>query len=125
MVLGCDQSEKCLSCRYIQSGYCDYASITGHCRIKICPPGDKCTVYEPAPGQKAPESLPLDGAKKTPTAQDYRWRQMRELYEQGLNDKEIASEMGCSRTTVRQWRHSESLAPVKQKPHAQGEYRCT
>lgn len=123
-VLGCQASWKCMTCKYAPTGVCDYAAITRHCRIKICPPGDECTVYSPAPGQKAPERPLNYGAKRKPTAQDYRWRQMRELYDQGLNDKEIAAEMGCGRTTVQRWRHSESLAPIKQKPHKRG-HRCT
>ena len=48
-----DQSEKCRTCYYsanlhrTELSYCDYASITGHCRILITPGGDECTVWKP------------------------------------------------------------------------------
>jgi hypothetical protein len=42
----------------------------------------------------------------------YDRKRMRELYDAGCNDREIARQMGCATTTPKEWRRSQNLPPV-------------
>jgi DNA-binding NarL/FixJ family response regulator len=42
-----------------------------------------------------------------------RYRQMREMWEQGWTDGKIADELGISKHTVKRWRLGECLQPNK------------
>lgn len=78
---------------------CDYASITGHTRMAV--PPEKCISYEPEKGEMG------ELIRKTRAKPD--WAAAMILYERGMNDAEIAAQMGCSRYTVQGWRYRNKL----------------
>lgn len=94
------KKDKCATCVYrTRPGLlykCDYASMTGHTRLAV--PPEKCRHYTPE--GKAPE-------RKTRTRPD--WDAAMILWERGMNDAEIAAQMGCSRYTVQGWRYRNKL----------------
>ena len=96
------KEDKCRSCIFkAKRGTmhkCDYASLTGHTRMAV--PPEKCVNYVPnnAPGAKtrAPRTKPD-------------WEAAMALYKRGLNDVEIAEQIGCSKYTVYEWRKRTGL----------------
>lgn len=113
--------ERCSKCFYRAndtSGHtCDYLTITGHARIKVSPAaGDKCTAYRPRVSgrnrvseRRAIITMPHKHNERT----QIRYRQMREMWEQGWTDGKIADELGISKHTVKRWRLGECLQPNK------------
>lgn len=77
---------------------CNYVFIKD--RLRPCPPGFDCTVYDSGKKRKAfPEA-----------------RAMR-LYEEGWTDAEIANDIGLKASTVGTWRRRAGLSPNKSKCH--------
>lgn len=76
---------------------CDYMRNHGHRRP--CPPGVKCTVKSGIVRKKSRGTKP------------YTWdtARARELYDQGMNDCEIARAIGTNAPNVRGWRKRSEL----------------
>lgn len=109
--------KKCRKCAYRASDVaghtCDYLSITGHARILVSPEaGEHCTAFVPKQkklrrGAPPPPPQPRKRSERTLI----RYRQMRQLYDEGKTDCVIADEVGVSRSTVKRWRLEEGLMP--------------
>ncbi len=93
----------CRGCIYHAAGkYCDYIGIMGHKRP--CPPGKLCTVKEMVGGSR-PRRSPVN------------YEKVRELYDQGMTDREIAEGAHCGQSTVSKWRKQNGLpANAAKKP---------
>lgn len=94
---------------------CDYCLIKGVHRP--CPPGKKCTAWkEEGPENKATmPPIDLGKKRKRTTLNRNHFERMWKMYQQGLNDREISEEIGCSQTAVRRWRYRNSLPPNDKK----------
>ncbi len=122
-----------------ETGACNYMMITGKSKIVQLSIEErkhgKCHLYDPTDTSPAPDGAPPprgEGfrakdhkyapepgkparAKQTPNAlptrpvERERSRRMRELYEQGLNDCEIAEAMGITSASVWYWRSHRGL----------------
>lgn len=84
--------------------------------------GESCAFYEQgARVYRKVESVPLPGSnpkaltKEPKKAKRYDWAKAREMYAQGLHDAEIGAALGCSATTVFEWRRREGLLPIKRR----------
>lgn len=99
------------------SGYlCDYAAITGHTRMAV--PITECRHFQAGSPIAQMNRVGWNGEVK-PILQDrkarkrgrprYDWGIARELYEQGLNDHQIAARLGCRHGAVFEWRKREGL----------------
>lgn len=103
---------KCEKCDYwcIHTETCDYLLRTGERRG--CPI-DGCTRYKPVEKKKPkPLQLPTSPLLKKPkelTAKQLQQKKMRELYDAGKNDSEIAAIIGRTHQAVSQWRKTEGL----------------
>lgn len=101
-------SVKCQDCKWHsrESDTCDYY-LYNFVR-RGCPPGENCTRYKPGKHRSGalPNSLPL---KHRSEKIRNREEQCMELYKQGLNDHEIATEVGCSAKTIGKWRRNLGL----------------
>lgn len=87
----------CRGCDYQAGGkYCDYIGIVGHRRP--CPPGKDCTVKKVTGKKQAPDYVKIAA-----------------LYEDGLDDREIAKGARCSIAAVGRWRKEQSLPPNKKR----------
>lgn len=104
---------RCRKCRFRGAGevLCDYAGVTGRIRLKISPGvGSACTAFEEGEppalkmGQMTP---PPEGGE--PGRRVLLRRQMRQLYDEGLSDRQIGEEVNRSSTAVRLWRIKEGL----------------
>lgn len=90
----CKDSPRCQICFYGSNYYtlgriCNYIDVAGTPRK--CPV-ENCDKFMPFPkSQKALENT------------------MRELYDQGLNDRQIGESMGLATSTVNQWRKRAKL----------------
>ncbi len=120
------QSERCKTCAWSdkQCKSCDYMLRTGRARSLICPPGDACTVYEPAaPGENwsrlelpPPDTRPLmpirqrDGRESAGRRGRIDAERARALWREGMSDGAIARELGVSSPAIQQWRTREGLA---------------
>ncbi len=97
----------CKGCAYavLLSGdwCCDYLGVTGHRRP--CPPGEGCTVR--AEGDRDSKRI----WKETKPMKGRSWdtTKARTLYDEGLLDGAIASELGIKATTVSFWRRTQGL----------------
>lgn len=105
---------RCRKCRFRGAGgvLCDYAGITGHVRLKVSPGvGEMCTVFEKGdPPEMKPQKMTVrPNLEREVQRKDRIRRQMRELWEAGLNDREIGEEVNRSSTAVRAWRIKEGL----------------
>lgn len=112
--------ERCSKCEYRGYGeiLCDYLAITGKPRILVSPEiGGECKAFLPKSGTLVRKSAALTirpNAGERPEELELRqrqqiYRQMRALYDEGLNDREIGEEMRKSATAVRTWRLREGL----------------
>lgn len=112
--------ERCMQCFFRGYGeaLCDYMGVTGKPRILVSPGvGEECTAFLPLDGDapRKPYALTLQpNAGMHPGDLEFlrrqsRYRQMRVLYDEGMNDHQIGREMGCSPCTVRNWRLREGL----------------
>lgn len=112
--------ERCSKCEYRGYGesICDYLAITGKPRILVSPEiGGECKAFRPKSGTMVRKSASMTirpNAGERPEELELRrrqqiYRQMRALYDEGLNDREIAEELRKSATTVRHWRIREGL----------------
>lgn len=94
---------KCKTCEYrwLELGgnnwCCDYICITG--KRRPCPPGEKCTVYEPYTG-KYDRSRPEGPVVKRKII----FTEAKPLYESGMSDAEIARALGVAQSSVYSWR---------------------
>ena len=84
--------------------------------------GETCAFYEQgARVYRKIESVPLPGSnpkaltKEPKKVKHYDWERARELHAQGLHDGEIGAVLGCSGTTVYEWRRREGLPPIKRR----------
>ena len=112
--------ERCMQCHYRGYGeaLCDYMGVTGKPRILVSPGvGEECKAFLPMTGDAPRKQAALTvqpNAGMHPGDLDFlrrksRYRQMRVLYDEGMNDHQISREMGCSPCTVRNWRLREGL----------------
>lgn len=113
--------ERCMQCQYRGYGeaLCDYMGVTGKPRILVSPGvGEECKAFLPlegkAPRKQAAMTVRMNAGER-PEDQDFlrrqrQYRQMRMMYDEGMGDRQIAAEMGCSPCTVRNWRLREGLA---------------
>ena len=106
---------RCLKCRFHGwlSGElcCDYMWFTGRSRTAQMTEADRdrpCRFFESGKRVPIKEKPITEGARQAPR---YRFdqRKMRELYDAGLLDYQIACEMGCTADTVKSFRKRNSL----------------
>ena len=93
-------TERCKKCYFYGSttDTCDFFLMTGErrgCSV------DRCVRHKTRTDTRRPQ-------QQTP-GQNERQRQMRKLHAQGLNDTEIAAQIGVSSWTVGQWRRKFDL----------------
>lgn len=111
-------------CKYysLRHDGCDYMLITGHARSKICPPGEKCTVW--ATGKKpktraqiaiAPKRQEEDRPKSTGRPSYDREAISRHIWplyeEERLSDRKIGELVGVSEGYIRLWRKLHGYPP--------------
>lgn len=112
--------ERCSKCRYRGFGenLCDYIGMTGKPRILVSPGvGNDCTEFRPKDGTEGRKQAAMTvrmNAGERPEDQEMMqrqrmYRQMRILYDEGMNDREIADELGKSPCSIRNWRLREGL----------------
>ena len=101
--------KKCHSCFYYGRGSrtCDYILITGTRRG--CPIDDKCSRYLKGDGSVRKQPLALEGGRRGRKRDDARYRAIRALYDEGLNDVQIGERVGLSRGAIYNWRQREGL----------------
>lgn len=107
--------DACIGCLYwSQNGWCNYLEITGHSRIKdggrLLPFGG-CKLYK-AIGTEIPQKKEWNLKPKNPIPEKLPsnvFRQMEYLHSQGLNDREIAMELGVGKSSVYRWRKKANL----------------
>ena len=118
----------CMRCRF--RGFLDYESqlccnylwITGKARILLPKREDgRCPAFEEGEQEFSQiTQISMHVPKDRPMYKDkYLKDQMRNLYDQGLNDRQIAVEMGCNEKTVASWRRKEGLPAVGAKKKEQ------
>ena len=94
---------------------CDYMRITGKSRTAQIPPEERdkpCPFYER--GRKVPLRIkPVTESTRQEPRYRFDQRKMRELYDAGLRDYQIACEMGCTAETVKSFRERNGLPPRK------------
>ena len=100
-------------CRFLAKDFtCDFIGHTGRSRVKEgIPSGAGCTVWEPR-GEET-KRHPLSEVHKPRPKREVvyaqRFTQMDRLYRQGMNDRQIAAEVGCSHQAVGLWRRRNGL----------------
>lgn len=121
--------EECAACmyqgvfEYPVMNYCGYSLMTGHTKLGLKKRADgRCPAFkrgEPAKGESfaGREVTPLKKPRKT----KYSREQLRELWERGMNDREIADEMGCAERTISTWRRREGLPPQRERARIRNE----
>ena len=85
--------------------------------------GETCAFFEPgARVYRKMESVVLPGSNPKAVRKErerkrdaYNWDLARTLHGQGLHDAEIGAALGCSATTVYEWRRREGLPPIKRR----------
>ena len=107
-------TKKCRKCKYRgtlssaigESGpCCDYCFLTGHSRLKLPPREDgTCPAFEEGERLRIYVKPTLVQRNPRPPKMKYRHEQLLSLYRQGLNDAQIAAEVGAVPSTVRKWR---------------------
>lgn len=77
---------------------------------------NECLVYKPSTGRH-PMRRYIPGVRKARDDDRIRQRDaaMFALYEQGMNDYQIAAELSCGPTTVRTWRYKTGLPTQKER----------
>ncbi len=106
---------RCPSCRFhgtVEDEIsCDYMRITGKSRTAQIPPEERdkpCPFYER--GRKVPLRIkPVTESTKKEPRYRFDQRKMRELYDAGLLDHQIAVEVGCTADGVRLFRKRNGL----------------
>ena len=128
--------KECGGCRYwgkLREGdttkCCNYAWITGRCRIALPPRADgRCPGYEAGERARAnPKRHDKDIHRRRRGGMPMRYNgeQMRALWERGFNDAEIGAEVGAPARTVCSWRQRNGLpANVPQGGQKKGETQC-
>lgn len=108
--------DACAGCMFWRRdpGWCNYLEITGHSRIKdggrLLPFGG-CKLYK-ASGTEIPQKKEWNLKPKNPIPDKLPanvFRQMEYLHSQGLNDREIARELGVGKSSVYRWRKKANL----------------
>lgn len=81
--------------------------------LRPCPGGADCTVYEERATEKENIRQNHDREPEAPRKRRLKYceEQVRQLYEQGKNDPEIADHCGVRPCTIRKWRHDMNLPP--------------
>ena len=109
-----------LDCRYYRDnvtrhlGNCMYMDITGHSRIK------GLTLEQAMDLENCPRYDQKEGAKparREPIPVDRTNSRIRELYDQGLCDKEISAKLGISRNRVIYYRKRNRLPANREPAH--------
>ena len=94
---------------------CDYIQVAGRSRIGQMPREEwdkRCRFFEP--GRKVPLKFkPITESTRQEPRYRFDQRKMRELYDAGLRDYQIACEMGCTAETVKGFRERNGLPPRK------------
>lgn len=113
--------ERCKECRYRGCGeaLCGYIGVTGKARILISPDvGEDCAAFEPAGDGPMPRKVQamtvMPNAGERTEDQEARsrqrlYRQMKDMYKEGMSDRAIAAELRVGAYTVRRWRQREGL----------------
>ena len=123
---------RCHECLYSADGIynapyrCNYATLTGHCRIKVVrrkgPDGtwrqvktvetpEECSYFAPPRREHQKRKLQRE-AKKPGTkcrAPRWDWDKARKLWTAGASDQEIAKALGCGKPAVCLWRRKNGL----------------
>ena len=114
---------ECRECKYRgvleypELAYCDYSLKTGHTKLSLPKRADGlCPAYEPGKKEQGErfasrEVTALKKRKKTKYPHD----QMRQLWEQGMIDREIAEQIGCGCRVVSVWRRREGLPSQRER----------
>ena len=109
--------EECAVCMYQGvfefpvMNYCGYSLMTGHTKLGLPKRADgRCPAFKHGEKEQGEsfagrEVTPIRKRRKTKYPPD----QMRQLWEQGLFDREIAEQLGCAERTVSTWRRREGL----------------
>ena len=110
---------KCKSCYFhdLTVGSCDYFLLTGvrrGCELGLC------NKWTPRAKRRAGFELPGEG--QTESRRERVYTAMWALYDQDLNDSQIAELIGYSSEAVAKWRLKMKLSPVSQKRMGQGGY---
>lgn len=121
--------EKCDKCRFgsgITAHKCGFLDKVGHTKLHVYREeiggdlrkayGPGCVAYEPktAAIKKKPSRAAIGAKKSVSTrlsAVAARREQMRAMYNEGMNDAQIAREMGVNKKTVQNWRNRDCLPP--------------
>ena len=86
--------------------FCGYLLITGHARSLICK-HDACTVRREGNQVSLRRAPPTPPPHKPPD----RYAARQKLYDDGMNDHEIAVALDLCDNAIRQWRHKHNLPP--------------
>ena len=110
-------TKECFSCKYQGTMgeliCCDYCWITGKCRTKMERSADgKCPVYEEGERYRV-EVRPMDRPFRAIIIKgnSISHEQLMALWQKGMTDGEIASEVGSVKSTIYKWRQRNHLAP--------------
>lgn len=100
---------RCKGCYYAGSRSCNYYLITG-----IRNPGkpEDCDKYREGKRiGKLPKNFVKSSAYISTKDANHNgfWESMEQLYNEGLNDKQIAEDLGCSPGAVTRWRANHCL----------------
>lgn len=119
----------CKGCKYYSGWSCEYYLFHGIGHRRPCPGGDDCTVKVTAhlsPQEKAVLLSSVPYPSETPKQPKKRGRRKRvdlntpeviQLYNSGATDATIARTVGCSTSTVYEWR-------IKTRRPANGSAKC-
>ncbi len=110
---------KCKSCYYhdLSVGSCDYLLLTGNRRG--CE-AEGCDKWFPRTKRRLDTATP----GWSPNGKRQRmYNVMQKLYDQGLNDRQIAEKIGCSFKTVANWRSRNKLLPLSKGGRPRKEYK--
>ena len=101
--------KKCKDCFYygVSTSTCDYILVTG--KRRGCPIDENCTKYLKGDGTVRRQVISLDGGRRGRKRDDSRYLAIKALYDEGLNDTQIAEKMGVSRGAIYNWRQREGL----------------
>lgn len=96
-------TERCKGCYFYgqRTETCDYLLVTGERRG--CPPGPRCTRFQ------AGDYIVKRRALLMTPRQAMRHHRMKELYDKGLTDREIADLVHVAKQTVFMWRKKNNL----------------
>lgn len=124
--------DKCSKCRFgsgITAHKCGFVDKVGHTKLHVYHMeiggdlrkayGPDCVAYqpksEPTKKKKPSATMVVKERKKSPSTRQAavaaRREQMRAMYNEGMNDAQIAREMGVNKKTVQNWRNRDCLPP--------------